>query len=169
MTRPPKNTAPPPSVAVAAYLDALPEDRRPVVRALRDAIAAALPDGYAEGIQYGMLGYFVPHERYAYGYHCDPRQPVPFASIGSQKGHVGLYLFCIYVDDEIQKRFVQAWSESGRKLDMGKGCVRIKPKHFDDLPLEVVADTIASVPVERFLAHYESGLPAAVRRKRGLA
>ena len=157
-----------PSPEVQAYLDALPDDptdnRRARVRAIRDAIVGALPEGYEEGMQYGMISYFVPHSRYAHGYHCKPTEPVPFASIGSQKKHIGLYLFCVYVDEALQQRFVEAWTAGGRKLDMGKGCVRIKKTQ--ELPLDVIADTIRSVPVETFLARYEAGLPASVKKKR---
>ena len=161
--------APPPPPAVADYLAALPDDRRDVVRALRDAIAGALPDGYEEGLQYGMIGYYVPHSRYPHGYHCDPKQPVPFASVASQKNHVGLYLFCVYMDSDLQRRFAEAWTAGGRKLDMGKGCVRVKKTQFGDLPLDVIARTVADMPVADFLARYEAGLPASAKKKRGLA
>lgn len=161
-------TPPPPPPAVAAYLDALPDDRRAVVRALRDTIAGALPPGYEEGIQYGMIGYYVPHDVYAHGYHCDPKQPVPFASVASQKNHVGLYLFCVYLDSEQQSRFAERWQAGGRKLDMGKGCVRIKKTQFEQIPHDVVAETIAAMPVADFLARYEAGLPDKVKKKRGL-
>lgn len=150
--------------AVAAYLDALPEPRRSDVRALRDVMADALPEGYVEGIQYGMIGYFVPHARYPLGYHCDPKQPVPFASLAAQKGHIGLYLFCVYLDEARKDAFAAAWTRDGRKLDMGKGCVRVK--RAADVPLDVLAATLAAIPVEAFLERYEAGLPASVKAKR---
>jgi len=150
--------------AVAAYLDALPEPRRSDVRALRDVMADALPEGYVEGIQYGMIGYFVPHARYPLGHHCDPKQPVPFASLAAQKSHIGLYLFCVYLDEARKDAFAAAWTRDGRKLDMGKGCVRVK--RAADVPLDVLAATIGGFPVEAFLARYEAGLPASVKAKR---
>lgn len=159
-------SAPPPEVA--AWIAALPDDRQPAVQAVRDAIAGALPNGYVEGLQYGMIGFAVPHSRYPHGYHCDPGKPVPFASIGNQKGHVGLYLFCVYVDADITGRFAAAWRATGQPLDMGKGCVRVKPRHLADLPVGVIADTVRAMPVDDFLARYEAGLPAAIRKKRGL-
>lgn len=150
--------------AVAAYLDALPEPRRSDVRRLRDAMADAMPDGYVEGIQYGAIGYFVPHARYPQGYHCDPKQPLPFAGLAAQKHHIGLYLFCIYVDEAAKQAFADAWSRAGRKLDMGKGCVRVK--RADDVPLDVLAHVLSAIPVDAFLERYEASLPASVKAKR---
>ncbi len=159
-----------PSPEVQAYLDALPDDpkdnRRARVRAIRDAVAGALPAGYEEGMQYGMIGYFVPHSRYPHGYHCKPSEPLPFVHIGSQKRHIGLYLFCLYVDEAVQQRFVEGWTAGGRTLDMGKGCVRIKKTQ--DIPFDVIAETIRCTPVDTFIANYEAGLPASVKKKRGL-
>jgi hypothetical protein len=154
----------PTDAGVIAYLSALPDDRRAIVRALRDTIVRNLPDGYEEGIQYGMIGYFVPHARCPEGYHCDPKQPVPFVSVASQKSHVGLYLFCVYLDEARRERFAERWVADGHKLDMGKGCVRIK--RLDDVPLDLVGETVASVPVDAFLANYEANLSEKVREKR---
>lgn len=89
----------PAAATVEAYLAALPEARRAALSAVRAAIRRALPKGYAEGIQYGMIGWFVPHSIYPAGYHCDPKQPLPFASLASQKSHLAIYLFCTYLDD----------------------------------------------------------------------
>ena len=148
-----------------AYLDALPENRRKALRKLRAAINKGLPKGYKEGIQYGMIGWFVPHSRYPDGYHCDPKQPVPFASIASQKNHVGLYLFCLYTDPKATARFAKAWKAGGRRLDMGKSCIRLKDKELEDMPLELITETIASIPVADFLAEYEKHIPASKRKK----
>jgi hypothetical protein len=144
------------------------DDRRAFVRALRDAIRAALPEGYAEGTQYGGIGFFVPHSRYPHGYHCDPQQPLPFAGVVAQKHHVSLTLMAIYFDADAKQAFADAWVASGCKLDMGQGCVRIKPAQFATAPLAAVAQVIAAAPVDWYLARYEAALPAAVRRRRGL-
>ena len=109
-----------------AYIAELPEDHRAMVAAFRDAINAALPEGYVEAMQYGMLGWSVPHSRYPAGYHCDPKQPVPFAGLASQKGAVSVYLFCIYLRPELTEWFVQEYQKTGKRLDMGKGCLRLK-------------------------------------------
>ncbi len=86
------------ATTVAEYLKELPEDRRKSINALRKVFKANIGTGIKEGMQYGMIGYFVPHSVYPNGYHCDPKQPLPFAGIGNQKNHVGLYLFCTYCD-----------------------------------------------------------------------
>jgi uncharacterized protein YdhG (YjbR/CyaY superfamily) len=156
-----------PTDSVTDYLAALPEDRRAAVTAILDAIRNHLPEGYAEGMQYGMPSFFVPHSLYPYSYHCDPKQPVPFVGVASQKQHIGLYLFCIYVDAATQQRFVDGMTARGLKLDMGKGCVRFKK--LDAIPLDLIGETVAAAPVKDFLAAYEAGLPTAVKKKRGLA
>lgn len=151
------------ATTVQQYLASLPDDRRKALEALRKVIRKNLPRGYAEVVQYGMIGYAVPHARYPAGYHCDPKQPLPFASLASQKNHMALYLFCIYCDPKAQARFVKQWKASGNRLDMGKGCVRFK--RIEDVPLDVVGEAIASMPVEDFIAAYEAGLPASARAK----
>lgn len=145
-----------PAESVQAYLSALPDDRRALVEAIRATILAALPAGYEEGIQYGMIGYYVPHSVFAPGYHCDPKQPLPFAGLASQKGYVSLHLPCLYMSAERSERFAQAWQATGKKLDMGKGCVRIKA--LDAVPLAVIGQMVASIPVAEFLADYQRGL-----------
>ena len=81
---------------VAEYLAELPEDRRKAIETVRQVVLKNLDSHYEEGMQYGMIGYYVPHRVYPAGYHCDPKQPLPFASLGSQKNHMALYLMCIY-------------------------------------------------------------------------
>ena len=147
------------ATTVEAYLDELPEDRRRAISAVRDTINTNLPKGYAEGMQYGMIGWAVPHELYPPGYHCDPAQPVPFASLASQKNHMALYLFCLYTDTEAMERFREAWIQTGARLDMGKSCVRFK--RLEDVPLEVIGREIRRVTVTRFLASYEAARGAA--------
>ena len=146
-----------------AYLDSLPEARRKAIRKVRAAVNKGMPKGYKEGIQYGMIGWFVPHSRYPDGYHCDPKQPVPYASLASQKNYMSLYLNCIYGSPKEKAWFEKAWAKSGKKLNMGKSCVRFK--NVDDLPLEVITEAVSRVPVDKFLAAYESQIPASKRKK----
>ena len=143
-----------PPDTVEAYLAQLPEDRRAVLQAVRAVILKNLPKGYEEGIQYGMIGYYVPHNVYPAGYHCDPSQPLPFASLASQKNHMALYLMCIYGNPEQERWFREAWSKSGKKLDMGKSCVRFKK--LEDVPLQVIGQAVKRVPVAKLIAHYQS-------------
>jgi len=145
-----------------AYLDSLPADRREAIEAVRAVVLKNLPEGYAEGVQYGMLGYFVPHEIYPAGYHCNPKEPVPFLSIASQKNHMALYMFCLYTNEEDMARFVADWEKSGKKLDMGKSCVRFKK--IEDVPLAVIGRAVERVPVKKFLESYEAGLSERASR-----
>ena len=139
--------------SVDEYLATLPGDRRETLAGLRATILANLPEGYEEGIQYGTIGYFVPHSRFPQGYHCDPKQPLPFASIASRKNHSAIYLFCIYMLDETaQQKFREDWVATGRKLDMGKGCIRFKK--LDDLALDLISAFIRETTVDKFLSHY---------------
>jgi hypothetical protein len=155
--------------SVAQYLKALPPERREALQAVREVILDNLDSGYAEGIQYGMIGYFVPHSVYPAGYHCDPTQPLPFVSLASQKNHMAIYLFCVYTSEDEQRRFVEAWTKTGKKLDMGKSCVRFRK--IDDVALDVIGRTIKRTPARKFIAAYEaafaaSGRPAAKTRKK---
>lgn len=145
-----------------AYLDSLPDDRREAIEAVRAVVLKNLPEGYAEGVQYGMLGYFVPHEIYPAGYHCNPKEPVPFLSIASQKNHMALYMFCLYTNVEDMASFVEDWEKSGKKLDMGKSCVRFKK--LDDVPLAAIGRAVRRVPVKKFLESYEAGLSERASR-----
>jgi len=138
---------------VAQYLKELPDDRREVIEAIRNTIVKNLDKGFQETMQYGGIGYSVPHKLYPAGYHCDPKQPLPFAGIGNQKNHIGIYLFCIYTDETVLKEFVEGWKKSGKKLDMGKSCVRVKK--LDDVPFDVLGKTIKKVTVKKFIGAYE--------------
>lgn len=141
---------------VEQYLAELPADRRKAIQGVREAILQHLPPGYAEGMQYGMIGYFVPHSRYPAGYHCDPRQPLPFGGLASQKNHMAVYLMCLYGNSAEEAAFRAGWAKTGKKLDMGKCCIRFK--RLEDLSLEVLGKTIASMPVDKYVARYESAL-----------
>jgi len=139
---------------VAQYLKALPKDRRDALQAVRKVILDNLDDDFAEGIQWGAISYCVPHSVYPPGYHCDTNQPLPFAGLASQKNHMSLSLFCVYTSEDEQRRFREAWLKSGKKLDMGKSCVRFKK--IDGVPLDVIAGTIKRITVKKFVANYES-------------
>ncbi len=148
---------------VNQYLAELPADRRKVMKAVRAVVLKNLPKGYAEGMQCGMIGYFIPHSIYPPGYHCDPKQPLPFAGLASQKNHMAIYLMCVYSDPELEDWFREAWAKTGKKLDMGKSCVRFKK--LDDVALEVIGQAIRKVPVKKFIAFYESAIPASRRSR----
>jgi hypothetical protein len=115
-------------------------------------------------MQYGMIGYYVPHTIYPAGYHCDPRQPLPFAGLASQKNHMAVYLMCTYISTKQADWFRKEWAKTGKKLDMGKSCIRFKK--LDDLALDVLGRAIARVPVKEFVGFYESAIKGGPAHKK---
>ena len=146
--------------SVAEYLKSLPADRRAAIEAVREVILANLDGDYEEGMQYGMVGYYVPHRVFPHGYHCDPKQPLPFAGLASQKNHLSIYLMGVYSDGEDAESawFRKAWAKTGKKLDMGKCCVRFKK--LEDVALDVVGEAIARMPAKKFVGSYVASLAA---------
>ena len=148
---------------VEKYLAELPEDRRTAMAAVRKVIRKNLDKGFEEGMQYGMIGYFVPHRLFPAGYHCDPSQPLGFAGLASQKNYMSVYLMCQYGSAGELEWFQNAWAKTGKKLDMGKCCVRFKK--LDDLALDVIGEAIRRVSVKKYIAHYESLRQSSSQRK----
>jgi hypothetical protein len=144
--------------SVSQYLSELPADRRATLAAVRKVILANLDKDYEEGVQCGMISYFVPHRVYPAGYHCDPRQPLMFAALASQKNHMAVYLMSVYGNAEHATWFREAWAESGKRLDMGKSCVRFKK--LEDLALDVIGEAIRRVPARTYVEHCEKSLAA---------
>jgi len=138
------------AVTVEGYLAVLPDDRRAALGAVRQVVLDHLPDGFDEVMQYGMISYVVPLERYPDTYNG---QPLAVASLANQKRHMSLYLMGVYGDAGSQEWLRDRWATTGRKLRMAKSCLRFK--QVDDLALDVVADAIARVSVADFLAAYE--------------
>lgn len=145
------------AATVAEYLASLPADRRTAIEAVRAVILRNLDPQYEEGMQYGMIGYYVPHRVYPPGYHCDPRQPLPFAALASQKNYLSVYLGCVYGPSDEERRFREAWARTGKRLDMGKTCIRFK--QAEDLALDVIGEAIRRMPARKFIAHYEATRP----------
>jgi hypothetical protein len=152
-----------PATTVQQHLARLPPDRREALEAVRKTILQNLPKGYEEGIQYGVIGYYVPHSVYPPGYHCDPEQPLPFAGLASQKNHMAVYLMCVYADPDKEAWFRKAWRETGNKLDMGKSCVRFKK--IEDVPLKVISEVIRRAPSKQFIERYESVIQQTADRR----
>lgn len=129
----------------------LPLDRREAVSRVRQVILANLPPGYEEGILFGMISYYVPLERFPDTYNG---QPLVYLALASHKNHMSLYLMNVYGDPATQRWFQQRYAASGKRLDMGKSCLRFK--RLEDLPLDVIGDTVARTPVDRFIAGYRA-------------
>lgn len=140
--------------AVEEYLAGLSEDRRQAIQAVRKVILDNLDKDYEEGMQYGMIGYYVPHSVYPPGYHCNPKEPLPFAGLGSQKNYMALHLMPVYGNTELGDWFREAWAKTGKKLDMGAACIRFKK--VDDLALDVIAEAIRRVPTAKYIAFCEA-------------
>ena len=135
---------------VDEYLLELPEDRRAEIAIVRKVMLANFPDGYQEMMQFGMIRYVVPLERYPVTYNG---QPLMFAALASQKNYMSLYLMNICSDEAVEKWFVEGYKASGKKLDIGKACVRFKS--LQDLPIDLVGEAIALTPVAGFIERYE--------------
>jgi hypothetical protein len=143
---------------VKAYLGELPAERRAVIQAVRDVVLKNLDKGYEEGMQYGMIGWYVPHKLYPPGYHCDSKQPLPFAGLAAQKNACSLYLMGMYMSEPDVRWFREAWARTGKKLDMGKSCVRFKK--LEDLPIDLIGQAFKRFPAKRYIALYEKILSA---------
>src|SRR3954454_7444475 len=139
---------------VAQYLAALPADRRAAISAVRNTINKNLPNGYEEGMQFGMIGWYVPLSLYPAGYGENRKVPLPLVALASQKSGMVLHFLCFYGHPTLSSWFTSEYKKSGKKLDMGKGCVRFKK--LDDLALDVVGRTIARVPVDEHVANYRA-------------
>src|SRR5947208_16941508 len=140
-------------MTVAEYVAALPIDRRAAISAVRKTINDNLPKGYEEGIQFGMIGWYVPLSSYRAGYGENKKVPLPLVALASQKSGMVLHFLSFYGHPTLSAWFTSEYKKSGKKLDMGKGCVRFTK--LDDLALDVVGRTVARVSVEEHMANYQ--------------
>lgn len=145
------------ATSVDDYISQVPEDRKEALTKLREVINSNIPKGFEEGIQYGMIGYYVPHSLYPSGYHCTPEIPLPFMSFASQKNSINLYHMGIYSIKELHDWFVAEYPKySKRKLDMGKSCIRFKKP--EDIPYELIGELASKITVDEWIAIYEKSL-----------
>lgn len=136
------------------YIDSLPEDRKEAIKELRKVILKNLPKGFEECINYGMLGYVVPHSKYPNGYHCDPKLPLPFMGFASQKNFVALYHMGIYADQKLLQWFTDEFPKHSKaKLDMGKSCIRFKK--VDQIPYALIGELTSKISPEKWIETYE--------------
>lgn len=140
-----------------SYLAAVPDDRRDSLTKLREVILANLPEGFKEGMSYGMVGYVVPHSVYPPGYHCTPKLPLPFLSFTSPKNFVALYHMGIYASPDLMKWFTEEWAKLDLgKLDMGKSCIRFKKP--DLIPFDLIGELVGKMSCQEWIDLYESNL-----------
>jgi len=142
-------------MTIQDYLDRVPEDMKEAFIQLRETIKSNIPEGFEEGISYNMIGYVVPHSIFPDGYHCDPKQPLPFVSIAAQKNHIALYHMGIYAKKDVEDWFRAEYPKHIRtKLDMGKSCIRFKnPK---TIPYELIGELITKISIEDWIDTYTS-------------
>jgi len=139
------------------YIQQLPEDRKEAVEKLRTVIAENLPDDFTETMNYGMIGYVVPHSVYPAGYHVNPKLPLPFISLASQKNYIALYHMGLYANPELMEWFEAEYPKhSSRKLDMGKSCIRFK--NIDQIPYELIGDLVSRMTAEEWIEIYGSSM-----------
>jgi uncharacterized protein YdhG (YjbR/CyaY superfamily) len=137
------------------YLESMTDERRASFSKIRTLLKKSLPKGFYEVMNYGMLGYVVPHSKYPKGYHCNPKLPLPFISLASQKNFIALYHMGLYADPKMLKWFQETWKKSTTsKLDMGKSCIRIKDK--DEVPVELLKELFKKISVDEWIATYEN-------------
>ena len=144
------------------YIASLPPERREAISTVREVVRANLPAGYEEGMQFGMIGWYIPLERYPETYN---RQPLGLAALASQKHYMSLYLNTVYADPETERWFKDRYRASGKKLDMGKSCVRFK--RLEDLPLDLIAETIARWSPDELLERFEAVKGSSRRARAG--
>ena len=143
-----------PASTVAEYLAALPAEHREAMEAVRRGINRALPPGYKEGIQFGMISWFVPLSTYPAGYGGNPKEPLALIGLASKKSYMALHMICFYGQPALREWFNAQYGKSGKKLDMGQGCLRFKT--LPDLALDVIESTVARLPVAEYAAGYQA-------------
>ncbi len=141
--------------SVEDYLNEIPAATKPYFEKLRSTILKNLPRGYEEMMNYGMIGYVVPHSIYSAGYHCKPELPLPFINLASQKNAVSLYHMGIYADPELLAWFTAEYPKHSKaRLHMGKSCIRFKKA--EDIPFELIGELVKKIPVKQWIAIYEA-------------
>jgi hypothetical protein len=139
------------------YINSISEDRKQIMTELRNVIRKNLPEGFEEVMSYGMISYVVPHSLYENGYHCNPKQPLPFMSIASQKNFIALYHMGIYADKDLLKWFVDEYEKRSKiKLDMGKSCIRFKKP--DAIPMDLLGELASKMTTKEWITIYESAI-----------
>lgn len=149
---------------VTEILSHIPADRKAAFTKLHEVIVKNLPKGFEPGISYGNLGYVIPHNLYPAGYHCKPEEPLPFASIASQKDSINFYHMGIYADPELLQWFVQEWPKhTTQKLDMGKSCIRFKK--MDDIPYKLIGELMKKMSAKAWIELYEHNYLPKTKKK----
>ena len=146
-----------PATTPEQYVAQLPKDRKAGIQRLREVIRTHLPPGFEETMNYGMIGYVVPHSLYPAGYHCDPKLPLPFINLASQKQYIALYHMGVYADPALLEWFLEAYAQLGiGKPDMGKSCLRFKKP--EKIPFDLIGELCTKVTPQAWIDRYESAI-----------
>lgn len=153
------------ATTVEEYLETLPEERKDAISKLRKTMLKNLPKGFKEGMGYGMLAYVVPHSLYPNGYHCDPKLPLPFINIASQKNFIAVYHMGVYADKKLLDWFTAQYPKHTKaKLDMGKSCIRFKKE--EDIPFELIGELAGKMTPKQWVDLYEANYLASKKPKK---
>lgn len=140
--------------SVKDYIASLPEDRRKLIQKLRSAIRQNLPKGFEETISYGMIGYVVPLSLYPEGYHCNPKEPLPFINLANQKNYIAIYHMGLYADKKLYDWFISEYKKISKKIDVGKSCIRFKVN--DEIPYELIGELVKKITPQDWIKIYDS-------------
>lgn len=141
--------------SVDEYVANVSENYHDAIQKLREVVKINLPKGFVEMLNYGMIGFVVPHELYPNGYHCDPKLPLPFVNIAAQKNFISFYHMGIYAKPSLLEWFVEQYAKtSTQKLDMGKSCIRFKKA--DHIPYDLIGELMKKMTVENWIEVYET-------------
>lgn len=142
---------------VDEYISKVPDERTAAISKLRETVRDNLPEGFEEGIGYKMIAYYVPHSKYPDGYHCDPKLPLPFINIASQKNFIALYHSGIYADKQLLDWFVSEYPKYAKtKLDMGKSCIRFKK--VEQIPYDLIGELCKKMSADEWISRYEKNI-----------
>jgi uncharacterized protein YdhG (YjbR/CyaY superfamily) len=145
------------ATTVDQYLSEVPAERQAAMNKLRNVIKKNLPKGFKESMGYGMMGYCVPHSIYPAGYHCNPKDPLPFGGMASQKNSINIYHMGVYADPKLLKWFTDAYAKAGvGKLDMGKSCIRFKKP--ENIPFDLIGELFSKMTVDDWISLYEKNM-----------
>lgn len=151
------------ATTIGEYLKGLEPEQRKTVQAVRKIIKLNLPNGYKEVLQYGMISYVVPLSFYPKGYLNNPNVPLPYISLAGQKKHNAIYFMGLYADSKLNSWFQKEYKASGKRLDIGKSCVRFRK--LDDLPLELIGKAVGKISPKRMVEYYEGAKEKRSKKK----
>ena len=152
------------ATTVEAYLVELPEDRKKPMKELRKEIKKNIPKGFKEVMGYGNMGWSVPHSLYPAGYHCNPRNPLPFMGMASQKNFIAVYHMGVYADPKLLKWFTYAYAKTGAgRLDMGKSCIRFT--NMEKIPYKLIGELASKMTPDDWINMYETSFKNSRKKK----